>query len=97
LLRGIFTRLAELSEACSARRGTVLFTTSSLADELGRMGYQSEIIDRVVDDAMLAISVTVHVSAQRVRMCELTKSFPLTFLQGLAAVRTTMTRFGSHS
>jgi hypothetical protein len=87
LLHGIFTRLAELSEACSARCGGLLFTTSSLADELQRMGYQSQIIDRVVEDAMLAISAAIHVSAQRVRMCALTKSFPLTFLQGLAAVQ----------
>jgi hypothetical protein len=87
LLHGIFTRLAEFSEACSARCGGLLFTTSSLADELERMGYQSQIIDRVVDDAMLAISAAIHVSAQRVRMCALTKSFPLTFLQGLPAVQ----------
>jgi hypothetical protein len=87
LLHGIFTRLAEFSEACSARGGGLLFTTSSLADELERMGYQSQIIDRVVDDAMLAISAAIHVSAQRVRMCALTKSFPLTFLQGLPAVQ----------
>jgi hypothetical protein len=87
LLHCIFTRLAELSEVCSVRRGVVLFTTSSLAEELERMGYQSEIIDRVVDDEMLAISAAVHVSAQRVRMCALTKSFPLTFLQGAAAVQ----------
>ena len=87
LLHGIFTRLTEFADACSARCGGLLFTTSSLADELERMGYQSQIIDRVVDDAMLAISAAIHVSAQRVRMCALTKSFPLTFLQGLAAVQ----------
>jgi hypothetical protein len=87
LLHGIFARLVEFSEACSARGGVLLFTTSSLADELERMGYQSQIIDRVVDDAMLAISAAIHVSAQRVRMCALTKSFPLTFLQGLPAVQ----------
>jgi hypothetical protein len=55
-------------------------------DELERMGYQNENVDRVNDET-LAISTAVHVSAQRVRMCALTKSFPLTFLERAAVVQ----------
>jgi hypothetical protein len=84
LLHGVVTRLGELTEMCLARCGAVLFTTSELSEALERLGYQSEIIDRVLDDTMLAMSSAVHVSAQRVRVCAdvLAKSYPLTFLQG---------------
>jgi hypothetical protein len=48
----------------------LLFTTSELSGTLERLNYRGEIIDRVVDDPMLAVSAAVHVSAQKVRVSE---------------------------
>ena len=62
----------------------MLFTTSELSETLERLGHHSEIVDRVLNDTMLAMSAAVHVSAQRVRVCAdvFTKAYPLSFLQG---------------
>ena len=89
LLHGIFMRLAELAEACSARWGAMLFTTSALSEALERLGHQSEIIDQVLSDKTLSVSAAAHVIAQRVRVHAgvLTKNYPLAFLQGAAAVQ----------
>jgi hypothetical protein len=86
LLHGIVARLAQLTETCLARTGAVVFTTSELSEALERMGYRSEIIDRVTRDAMLGIAAAIHVTAGRVRVCAdvLAKGYPLTFLQGAA-------------
>jgi hypothetical protein len=85
MLRGIIARVLELAELCSSHRPPMVFTTSALADELERLGYRSEVIDRIVKDEMLAVAAAIHVSAQRVRVCTdvLAKScYPLTFLRG---------------
>jgi hypothetical protein len=77
-------RLVELTETCSARWEPVVFSTTELAQTLERLGYRGEIIDRVVDDPMLAVSAAGYVAAGRVRLCEgvLNKnSLSLSFLQ----------------
>jgi hypothetical protein len=88
LMHGIFTRLSELAETCMARQ-RVLFTTTRLAEEMERLIHRCriEVIDRIVDDEMLEMSAGVHVASSRVQLCEavLSKSFPLTFLQGSGA------------
>jgi hypothetical protein len=86
LLRGVCTRLIELSAACPVRAPAMLFATSALAAELERLGYLSEIIDGLLKDEMLAVSAATHIAAQRVQMCSdvLTKAYPLSFLQGAA-------------
>jgi hypothetical protein len=85
LLHGIFKRLSDLAEACSAPHSAV-FTSSRLAEELERMGRRAEVIDAVLNDTALELSASKHIAAQRVRVCEavLAKNFPLTFLQGAA-------------
>jgi hypothetical protein len=83
LLQSIPTRLTELSAACKPLRGRAIFTTTPLAGELERLGYQSDIIDAVVKDELLAVSAAGHVGAGRVRVCAdvFAKNFPLGFLQ----------------
>ena len=85
LLHGIFKRLSDLAEACSAPHSAV-FTSSRLAEELERMGRRAEVVDAILDDTALELSASKHIAAQRVRVCEgvLAKNFPLTFLQGAA-------------
>ena len=85
LLHGVFKRLSDLAEACSAPHSAV-FTSSRLAEELERMGRRAEVVDAILDDTALELSASKHIAAQRVRVCEgvLAKNFPLTFLQGAA-------------
>jgi hypothetical protein len=86
LLHNLIERLMELTQACAAQFGPMVFTTSALAEVFARMGQRTgvEIIDGIVADEALALSAAVHVGAERVRVCAdvLAKSYPLTFLQG---------------
>jgi hypothetical protein len=85
LMHCVFVRLAELSETCPARL-RVLYTTGKLAAEMERLVHKCriEIIDRIVDDDLLEMSVGVHIANARVRLTDvaMSKSFPLTFLTG---------------
>jgi hypothetical protein len=86
LLPDIIARLLELAQVCAARRPPMLFTSSRLAEEVERLGRRAEIIDCILDDEALGLSASVHIAAQRVRLCAaaLEKDFPLPFLQGAA-------------
>jgi hypothetical protein len=89
LLNGVVARLLDLTATCSARHDPAIFSTSELVQAVERLGYRGEAIDGVVADPTLAVSAAVHVGAGRVRVCEgvLSKTFPLTFLLGSAALQ----------
>jgi hypothetical protein len=69
MFKGVATRLLELSGAMSTRTA-MLFTSGVLAEEVGRLGYHAEVIDRVAaeDDALLALAAAVHIGAGRVKI-----------------------------
>jgi hypothetical protein len=89
LLHETVSKLLGLSEACKARCPPMLFTSSRLAEEFERQGRHAEIIDAIVDDEQLGLSVSLHVSEGKVKLCEQAvsnKQFPLTFMNsGLAS------------
>jgi hypothetical protein len=87
LLHGVFTRLAELVESCSAHRSLV-FCSSELSEALQRLGLRSEPVDRVISDPMLGVSVASYVNAGRIRVCEqaLAKNFHVGFMSATAVL-----------
>jgi hypothetical protein len=87
LLHGVFMRLGELAESCSAHRSLV-YCSSELSEALQRLDYRSEPVDRVIDDPMLGVSVASYVNAGRIRVCEqaLAKNFHLGFMSATAMV-----------
>jgi hypothetical protein len=69
LFHRIPARLGEFAAATRAR-GALLFTSGALAEEVRRLGYHAEVIDRLAaeDDGFLALAAAVHIGAGRVKI-----------------------------
>ena len=70
LFNGIVARLTDLAKAMRAWGGAILFTSGVLAEEVRRLGYHAEVIDRLIaeDDGLLALAAAVHIGAGRVKI-----------------------------
>ncbi len=91
-LLGIGAKLTALHERVRSTSGrTAIYTSSPVGAELVRCGYNPEVvaaIDRVIAAELLAVECSVHVAGGKVQVCApvLAKNFPLTFLNGAAAL-----------
>jgi hypothetical protein len=71
LFHAVAARLVDFVKTCHARYGALLFTTSVLASELKRLGYNvADPVDEVAaeGDELLALAAAVHVGAGRVKI-----------------------------